>query len=135
MTVMARLYSSTWKLLAVVVMVLSAAPAQATLIDRGRGLIYDDVLDITWFQDATVGGTQNWLEAVAWTRDRSGLIVVHRITEDSNEMLYVDDQDRITVLWKGAHTRVMRPTVSPDGRKIAFALGTRNPNVWMLRGF
>ena len=30
--------------------------AQATLIDRGNGLIYDDVLDITWLQDANFGG-------------------------------------------------------------------------------
>jgi hypothetical protein len=26
--------------------------AQATLLDRGNGLIYDDVLNITWLQDA-----------------------------------------------------------------------------------
>ena len=29
----------------------SASAAHATLIDRGGGLIYDDVLDITWLQD------------------------------------------------------------------------------------
>ena len=27
-----------------------AGPAGATLFDRGGGLIYDDVLDITWLQ-------------------------------------------------------------------------------------
>jgi hypothetical protein len=31
---------------------LSAGAANATLIDRGGGLIYDDVLDITWMQNA-----------------------------------------------------------------------------------
>ena len=29
----------------------------------------------------------------------------------------------------------MMPTMSPDGRTLAFALGTRNPNVWMVQGF
>jgi len=53
--------------------------AQATLIDRGGGLIYDDVLDITWLQDANYGagssyddgsnttdGRMTWDNAVAW---------------------------------------------------------------------
>ena len=30
----------------------SSLTIQAALIDRGNGLIYDDVLDITWLQDA-----------------------------------------------------------------------------------
>ncbi len=30
--------------------------SEAALDDRGRGLIYDDVLDITWMQDASMGG-------------------------------------------------------------------------------
>ena len=47
-------------------LVLLAAPAHATLIDRGGGLIYDDVLDITWLQDASLGGKLNWNDAVAW---------------------------------------------------------------------
>ena len=46
--------------------ILVAAPAQATLIDRGGGLIYDDVLDITWLQDASFGGDLTWDDAVAW---------------------------------------------------------------------
>lgn len=31
--------------------------AQATLIDRGGRMIYDDVLDITWLQDANYAMT------------------------------------------------------------------------------
>jgi hypothetical protein len=34
-----------------------AAPASAALIDRGGGLIYDDVLNITWMQDASYAAT------------------------------------------------------------------------------
>lgn len=44
------------------------------LIDRGGGLIYDDVLDITWLQDANyamtsqydVDGLMTWNEATNW---------------------------------------------------------------------
>jgi len=53
--------------------------AQATLIDRGGGLIYDDVLNLTWLQNANYGagssydnggsttdGRMTWANAVAW---------------------------------------------------------------------
>lgn len=48
--------------------------ANATLHDRGGGLIYDDVLDITWLQDANYAQTSGydgdglmaWGDAVAW---------------------------------------------------------------------
>lgn len=48
--------------------------AQAALIDRGGGLIYDDVLNITWLQDANYAqtsvydtdGRMNWANANAW---------------------------------------------------------------------
>jgi len=37
----------------------------AALNDRGGGLIYDDVLDITWMQDANYfGSTMTWNDAV-----------------------------------------------------------------------
>ena len=48
--------------------------ANAALYDRGNGLIYDDVLDITWLQDANYSQTSNydsdgkmiWAAAKAW---------------------------------------------------------------------
>ena len=40
--------------------------ANATLIDRGGGMIYDDVLDITWLQDANLGGSMDGDDSVAW---------------------------------------------------------------------
>ena len=43
--------------------------ANATLIDRGNGLIYDDVLDVTWLQDAGMGGNLNWADANTWAND------------------------------------------------------------------
>lgn len=54
---------------------LSASHAQASLIDRGNGLVYDDDLDITWLQDANFAaqdtsysnGAMTWDEADQWT--------------------------------------------------------------------
>ncbi|MBT3093562.1 MAG: hypothetical protein KME58_11775 [Candidatus Thiodiazotropha sp. (ex Lucina pensylvanica)] len=51
-----------------------AGSVNATLIDRGAGLIYDDVLDVTWLQDASYAMTSgvapyarmSWLDAVSW---------------------------------------------------------------------
>ncbi len=64
------------KLLSLVIVMglaLSTA-AQAALIDRGHGLIYDDVLDVTWLQDANYAKTSghdadglvNWSAANSW---------------------------------------------------------------------
>jgi len=60
---------------------MASGSAQAALIDRGGGLIYDNVLDITWLKDANYAATQyaatggakgdadgrmNWSAANAW---------------------------------------------------------------------
>jgi hypothetical protein len=54
-------------------------PAQAALHDRGSGLIYDDVLNITWLQDANYAktsgydadGKMSWQDAAKWASDLS----------------------------------------------------------------
>ena len=38
--------------------VLASGVAQAALIDRGGGLLYDDILGVTWLQDANYAATQ-----------------------------------------------------------------------------
>ncbi len=53
------------------------ALSQAALYDRGNGMLYDDVLDITWLQDAnyawtsgaTADGRMHWEEARNWTEN------------------------------------------------------------------
>ncbi|MEF8714820.1 MAG: DUF1566 domain-containing protein [Accumulibacter sp.] len=53
---------------------LASGTAQATLYDRGGGLIYDDVLKITWLKDANYAktsgydadGRMQWGAAIAW---------------------------------------------------------------------
>lgn len=55
----------------------TSSPTFAALIDRDSGLIYDDVLDITWLQDANFSKTSGhnstglltWSEAIEWAED------------------------------------------------------------------
>ncbi len=56
------------KLILAIALVLMASGAQAALIDRGSGFIYDDVLDITWAQEAAgvASGDVPWDYQVAW---------------------------------------------------------------------
>ena len=49
------------------------ASADASLIDRGGGFIYDDILDITWTQDANINGQDTWDNQLAWA---AGLSIV-----------------------------------------------------------
>ena len=65
--------------LATAMILTLSSGARATLIDRGGGLIYDDVLNITWLQNANLAatntfgvsginadGTMSWNTAQAW---------------------------------------------------------------------
>ena len=43
------------------------APSRAELLDRGNGLIYDNILDITWLEHANYSGeTLEWDDAMNW---------------------------------------------------------------------
>jgi PEP-CTERM motif-containing protein len=61
-------------LLAMVINVAVAINSNAELINRGGGLIYDSVLDITWLQDVNyaqtsgydTNGLMSWYEATSW---------------------------------------------------------------------
>ena len=61
-------------LVVTIVLFASMGIANAELIDRGGGLIYDTELDITWLQDANYARTSaydddgmiTWYEATAW---------------------------------------------------------------------
>lgn len=61
---------------------VTTVTAQASLYDRGGGLIYDDVLNITWLQDVNYAATQGysllqnggyltWADALTWAEDLS----------------------------------------------------------------
>ncbi|MBL7031796.1 MAG: hypothetical protein ISR97_01285, partial [Nitrospira sp.] len=46
---------------------LFTVTARAELLDRGSGLIYDDILNITWLEHANYSGeTKAWNDAMNW---------------------------------------------------------------------
>lgn len=63
-------------------------PAQAALHDRGGGLIYDDILNVTWLQDAShaqtsgydADGKMSWVNAVTWVESLSYFDSVRGVT-------------------------------------------------------
>src|SRR5688500_2808181 len=75
---------------AVALVGFGAGTAQAALIDRGGGLIYDTVLDVTWMQDAlyasTTGVSSNgrliWDDAMAFASSTSYYDSVRNTTWD-----------------------------------------------------
>jgi hypothetical protein len=91
----------------------SSGPVGAALWDRGGGLIYDDVFDITWLQDANLAMTSGYdddglmiaAEAVAWADtlvyqgyddwrlpdafNMDGSVPDYGWQQDSNEMGYM----------------------------------------------
>ena len=63
--------------------------AQAALHDRGGGLLYDDVLDVTWLQDANYVKTQQ--EAgIATMSDGAGRMTWDNATAWVNDLNYYD---------------------------------------------
>jgi hypothetical protein len=78
-----------------------ALPAQSALIDRGGGLIYDDVLNITWLQDANYSktsgydsnGLMSWSRAVAWAGNLNYYDSVRNVTYDDWRLPTALNQD------------------------------------------
>jgi hypothetical protein len=50
-------------------LLLPAGKSQATLFDRGNGLIYDSIDNISWTQDAGMSGMNNWTGQVAFANN------------------------------------------------------------------
>lgn len=69
-------------------MALALSNAQAELFDRGGGLIYDDVLNVTWLADANYAmtsgydadGLMNWSAATTWAANLSFNDSVRNVT-------------------------------------------------------
>jgi len=56
----------SWKLALAVGLLSLGSTAQAALIMRSAGMVYDDVLNITWAPANLWGQTGNWQEALDW---------------------------------------------------------------------
>ena len=70
------------KVVLAAVLVLMAGGAQALLIDRGDGFIYDDVQDITWAQNANINGPADWASQMAWAAGYSQTHSVYGTFDD-----------------------------------------------------
>ncbi len=74
----------------VVMLFFLVASAEAALIDRGEGFIYDDVLDVTWAQNANIrdgegpvgSGRDIWDNQVAWAAGYSQTHTVYGTFDD-----------------------------------------------------
>jgi hypothetical protein len=65
------------------ILVAISGAAQASLIDRGGGLIYDTDLNITWLADANYAGTtMTWANAMTWAANLSYYDSVRNVTYD-----------------------------------------------------
>lgn len=78
---------------------LASGAAQAALHDRGGGLLYDDVLDVTWLADANYAktsgydadGAMNWQDALTWAANLSYYDSVRGVTYDDWRLPFVRD--------------------------------------------
>lgn len=78
---------------------LVSGAAQAALHDRGGGLVYDDVLDVTWLADANYArtsgydadGAMNWQDALTWAENLSYYDSVRGVTYDDWRLPFVRD--------------------------------------------
>jgi hypothetical protein len=59
---------------------MATTTAQASLFDRGGGLIYDDDLTITWLANANVNGVMTWDNAMTWASNLSYYDSVRNVT-------------------------------------------------------
>ena len=66
----------------VVMLFFLVASAEAALIDRGSGFIYDDVQDITWAQHGNINGVDTWANQVAWAAGYSQTHSVYGTFDD-----------------------------------------------------
>jgi len=72
-----------------VALLIGSLTAQAELHDRGGGLIYDDVLNVTWLQDANYAytsghvphpGRMTWPQAMDWAENLGYYDSVRNVT-------------------------------------------------------
>jgi hypothetical protein len=81
--------TSRWGALSAAIYIFLSTAISAALVDRGGGLIYDDVLDITWLQDTNYAltsgandGMMEWQEANDWVAGLSYHDTVRDATYD-----------------------------------------------------
>jgi eukaryotic-like serine/threonine-protein kinase len=81
-----------------------------------------------------VKGMNNFREYVDWASDGKGLILSHP-TDTDPELLHVDLDGNVSVLWRQKGAAPLRGVPSPDGRHLAILCSGAYNNVWMLENF
>lgn len=70
---------------------LSTGVAQATLLDRGGGLLYDDVLNVTWLQDANYAKTSGYSDTGIFDHIQATIWASNLTYFDSVRSVNLDD--------------------------------------------
>ena len=81
-----------------------------------------------------VKGMNDFREYVDWAADGKGLILSHP-TDTDPELLHVDLEGNVSVLWRQKGAVPLRGVPSPDGRHLAILCSGAYNNVWMLENF
>lgn len=119
----------------------------AALIDRGNGLIYDDVLDVTWLQDANyahtsgydLDGNMSWEESNQWAENLEyagfsdwRLTNIYDIDQDGCNFSFTGDTD----CGYNSLTQYTDPTGKSYFSELAymFAVNLNNTSLYDLQG-
>ena len=79
-------------------------------------------------------GWDHFHEYVDWAPDGKSLILAGPSGRDA-DLLRIDLQGNVTVLWHEKGVYIFRAVPSPDGRHVAILRRTENNNVWLLENF
>lgn len=120
------------------VITLVSTLSYAALIDHGGGLIYDDILDVTWLQDANYAktngydtdGVMTWVEANTWASNLIYFDSVRNVTYDDWRLPSVSPIDGVSfnnnVSTDGTTDRGTTTTTT-DGSDGGWRDGSGNP--------
>ncbi|BAN34901.1 hypothetical protein SCD_n01065 [Sulfuricella denitrificans skB26] len=90
--------------------VLVSSEANAALIDRGGGLIYDNVLNVTWLQDANYAKTQ-YIQSGGTQGYANGYMNLSQATTWASNLSYYDSVRNVTYTdWRLPNTNPVNGT-------------------------
>ncbi len=82
--------------------------AQAALLDRGGGLIYDDILNVTWLQDANYAKTSGYI-----TPEGRNVTITHGGMTWSEAKVWADNLNYIDTVHNTNWSNWRLPTLTP----------------------
>lgn len=95
--------------------------AQAALHDRGGGLIYDDVLNVTWLQDTNYSATQ-WANTHGNLGDVNGIMNWGDANNWASDLAYYDSVRNVT--WDDWRLPTsLQPDITCDAQSGGFSYG------------